>query len=250
VSGTSSLTVNGSYNSTLYGSGLTYTSQGIWGSSFSGNPVNMGSTSGFSYSDYLASLPTGSTLNDVTLNLSLLVGAVQGSVLGGPGTANLTGNLGPMTVTISAGGVTKTVTGTNLSSYDLFANGFSSALLAGLPLTLSFSASDTVTGSVTGMAPASGYSNDLFGIGRGGSFFFDTSSSSANLADTRTITGSQLANYLTLIYTGPTSSTPVVVPLVGPVDPIVDQESPEPMTFGLVGAGLGLVVYWRRKQRA
>jgi len=195
----------------------------------------------------LGSLPTGGTLTDVTLNLDLLIGSVTGGVLSGTGTPDLSGNLNGLLVTISAGGVTQTVSGGNLSAYDLFANGFSSALLAGAPLTLSFTASDTVSGSVTG---ASGGGSDAFGMFgvRGGGFF--ASSTTTQLSDTRTLTASDLNNYLTLVYTSPNNSNPVIIPLTGPVDPGIGlTDVPEPMSFTLVGAGLGMVAYWRRKKK-
>ena len=200
------------------------------------------------YNSYLGSLPAGSTMTDATLNLDLLIGAVTGAVLSGPGTANLTGNLGALSVTISAGGVTETVSGANLSAYDLFANGFGPALLAGTPLTLSFTDSDTVSGTVANIGGTSSSSTgSAWGGGFGAfSFFAAPTSTSVNLSDTRTISGSNLNNYLTLIYTSP--NNPVVVPLTGDPGISQDDDAPEPVTMGLVGAGLGLIVYLRRKQ--
>jgi hypothetical protein len=248
---TSTVTVDGSYSSDLLGTGLTYTTNGLT-SSLTGNPVDLSSQSPFAYNGYLSSLPTGATLTDATLNLSLLIGAATGTVLTGSGTPNITGNLGTLTVTISAGGVTQTVTGTNLSSYDLFANGFESAILSGIPITLSFSAPDTVTGSVTGASSPS--TGGGFGFGSYGfSSFLLPSTTTTTLSDTRTITASDLSNYLTLVYTNPeTNDDPVVVPYTGPVDPVLGplDDSPEPASMLLVGGGLGLIIYVRRKKLA
>jgi hypothetical protein len=251
---TSTVEVNGSYNSTLYGTGLSYSTNNYGAGSFSGNPVSLNSASSFGYNNYLSSAPTGGTLTDATLNLALIIGAATGQILNGSGTANLTGDMSGLTVTISAGGVSKTVTGTNLTAYDLFANGFSSALLAGAPLTLSFSTTDTVGGTVNA-ASAMGASSFGMGFGRGSGFFFmpTNSNTTTNLSDTRTITGSDVTNFLTLVYTSPNNTNPVVIPFTGQVnDPNINSQdsSPEPMSMGLVAGGLGLIFYWRRKRRA
>jgi len=249
---TSTVTVDGSYSSSLYGSGLTYTTNG-YTSSLTGNPVTLNSETPFAYNGYLGSLPTGATLTDATLNLSLLIGAATGTVLTGSGTPDITGSLGTLTVTISAGSVTQTVTGTNLSSYDLFANGFESALLSGVPVTLSFSAPDTVTGGVNGASSPSSSGGSFLSLGRASTMLLPTITTTTDgLSDTRTITASELSNYLTLVYTTPeTNSDPVVVPYTGPVDPVVDPTSvPEPASMSLVCAGLGgLIVYVRRKKK-
>jgi len=240
-----SVNVFSSYNSTLYGAGLTYTN-GMFGSTVTGNPVTLGSTSALTYNSYLNSLPTGGTLTGATLNLSLLIGDPTAGVLGSStATASLAGALGALSVTINSGSVTKTLSGTDLNAYDLFANGFGAQILSGAALSLTFSAADEVTPTVslTSGTPSTG--------GRG---FFFSPTTTANLTDTRTITGSNLANYLTLVYTSSSnnsaSTSPNIVPYFGPApDGLADD--PEPAPTALVGGGMALIAYlrWKKNRR-
>ncbi|HYW46215.1 MAG TPA: PEP-CTERM sorting domain-containing protein [Bryobacteraceae bacterium] len=241
ASGTS-VNVFGSYNSTLYGTGITY-STGPYGSTLNGNPVALTAGGAFTYSNYLGSLPSGATLTDVTLNLSLLIGDPTAGVLGAsphPATASLAGTLGPLSVTLAAGGVTKTVTGTSLNALDLFSDGFGQQLLSGSNLSITFNATDDVTPTVYN----SGFS---FFSGRGTYLPTET----VNLSDTRTLTASNLSNYLTLIYTSTSSNTgsPVVVQITGPSDPTITAV-PEPASMLLAGGGLALMGFIFRKRIA
>jgi hypothetical protein len=120
------------------------------------------------------------------------------------------GALGAVTVTITSGAVTKTVSGTNLTGYDLFANGFSLPLLAGSNLTLAFSAADTLT------ANTSTYANDC-----------KNCNENLALTDTRTITGSNTSNILHLAVT---------------------SAVPEPISMSLIGLGLCALGFFRVRQ--
>ena len=59
ASGTS-VNVFGSYSSTLYGEGLTYSNGTV-----TGNPVSLSATSAFTYNGYLSSLPSAATLENI-----------------------------------------------------------------------------------------------------------------------------------------------------------------------------------------
>jgi len=216
----------------------------MFGSTVTGNPVTLGSTSALTYNSYLNSLPTGGTLTGATLNLSLLIGDPTAGVLGSStATASLAGALGALSVTINSGSVTKTLSGTDLNAYDLFANGFGAQILSGAALSLTFSAADDVTPtvSITSGMPFAG--------GRG---FFFAPSTTVNLSDTRTITGSNLSNYLTLVYSSAAPNTaPNIVPYFGPVlDPGL-ADDPEPAPTALVGGGMALIAYlrWKKNRR-
>jgi len=201
--------IGNNYSSTVTNPGPeTYTlttigNNSIQSSAFSLTPLPVSSLANLTYSGYLGSVPVGDTITSAILDFNVQLGL---PVFTPTGTAFYTpvfgGTLGAVTVTITSGAVTQTVSGTSLTGYDLFANGFSAPLLAGSNLTLAFSAGDTLT------ANTSTYANDC-----------KNCSESLSIADSRTITGSNTANILHLVTTAPTGT-------------------PEPISMSLVGLGL------------
>jgi len=180
--------IGNSYSSTLTNPGSeTYTlntlgNSGIQSSTFSNNPLSLTSSAAMTYSGYLGSVPVGDSITGATLDFSVLTGS---AVFIPTGTAFYTpvfgGTLGALTVTIQSGAVSHTVSGASLTGYDLFANGFSAPILAGTPLSLSFSAGDTLAANTTT------YGNNC-----------KNCAETLSLTDTRSISGSETANILHL----------------------------------------------------
>jgi hypothetical protein len=251
-----SVVVNGSFNSYLFGSGLTY-NLNVDGMYVSGglasSTMALASQSPFIYSNYVNQVPDGGTVTGATLNLNLLVGSMVTGMTSLSGTPffvpQLQAWLNSLSVKIQAGTVTHTISGLSLSSYDLFANGFGSQIAAGAPVSI----------TVTGMDyfQASDYvSPEIVYSGGGGAPSLNVLSSarveSLVFTDTRTLTGSSLTNYLTLYYTtpvAPTGSLTTNAPDVESLVPVQVEEAPEPAEVTLLGSGLALIAFLRLRRR-
>lgn len=214
----------------MTGSGLTYSLDGYSKiHALTGAPVTLNSVIPFAYSGYLSQVPVDRVLSGATLDLGVVIQQAQFSLLPGSTAAfynpALAATLGPISLTITVGDVSRTLIGTSLTSYDLFANGFGALIAGGAPITITFNASDNVTESSFTYRSAS--------LGRG---VEGGKSEVLLLADNRVIVGTNTINFLTL-YT-----------VAEPDDSL--GHTPEPMTMLMTGAGLLLLGYWRyRKQK-
>jgi hypothetical protein len=142
-----------------------------------------------------------------------------------PAMPSLIGQLGALNVNITAGNVTKTLIGTNVSGYDLFANGFAKELLAGSTISITFNVPDSVTEQTI--------ATNFSGWG-GASRVPFVQPSLLHLDDTRIIIGGNSVNFLTLYTTPPAQ---------------LGLATPEPVSGILVGVGLAALVYVRRRSR-
>jgi hypothetical protein len=209
----STIDITNTYSSSLTNPGAetynlsTLGNSGIQSSTFTLSPLPVDSSASLTYSNYLASVPLGSSVTGAILDFNVQIGSPAFTPTGVAFyTPVFGGTLGAVTVTITSGAVTHTVSGTSLTGYDLFTNGFSVPLLAGSNLTLAFSAGDTLT------ANTSTYANDC-----------KNCAESLSIADSRTITGSNTVNILHLAVTS----------------------VPEPINMSLMGLGLCALGFFR-----
>ncbi len=201
--GISTLTVAGAYSSVLSGTGPA-------------GAINLSAVMPLTFSGYTWLLPPGQNITGATLNLDLMVGGLMSNILG----ANplslppLNGGFVNLTIRISAGSVSKTISGTTLTSYDLFANGFGDSIANGAPLTITFEGLDNV--NFTGGLPTQ----------------------PVTLSEVRTLVGPGTQNFLTVYYASPSAD---MAPALAP--------APEPASTGLVALGLILAGYLRFRRR-
>jgi hypothetical protein len=238
--GTSSFTIGGSYHSLLSGT-----------ASYSGSAsVVLSGAIPLVLSGYGNSIPQGSTITGAKLDLNLLIGSAVLST--GANMGNLNATPGSISVTISGGGISRTLNATSVSAYDLFANGFESVIAANTPLSISFNVTDNVSGGVTASMVGSSFFPVFFDVGSSSSFTpFMQSLNSSTLSDTRDISGSSsMTVFVSSILSSPPPSTPVSVLAVvrPPVQAPVPLDVPEPASMVLGGFGLLFLGYLRHRR--
>ena len=225
------------YSSTLSGSGLSYSLNVIGPTVVGGlstNTVDLSSAQPLTYSNYLGLVPESQKITGATLNLDVLIGAPVAQVLSSSsGTPffvpTLDGNLGCLSITIQSGGLSQTLSCTSVTGYDLFANGFGSQVVAGMPLVITFDVQDHVTATGAYASPT----QTVFGGASSGQTLQLTLAEMLALSDTRTIKGG--SNYLTL-YVGGAQEPPVDPE--GDTPGSVPTQNPEPVPAILIGSGL------------
>jgi hypothetical protein len=154
------------------------------------------------------SIPSGSTLNSATLDVTPTInaGALSYTMTGTGGTVGswrptFDSTSSDLILTVSSGAVSMTVNAASLSDLDLIAAGFSSPLLAGEPISITWSQTISVSASTAGYT--------------GGNW--RSATRQFNLSQSNSTT---LAGFLEIDFTEPVS------------------DSPEPATYLLVAAGL------------
>jgi hypothetical protein len=234
------------FNTSLSGSGLNYSLNSVGSATLTGNPVTLTSTSSLTFTNYLNALPVGDKLTGATLNLGMALGVAVTALAAGSDSnpyfvPTLLANPGALTITISStdanaqiGTISRTISGTSVSAYDLLANGFGSFLGDDDPISITFSLNDSFSATGT-------YYSSPFG-----QFFTGTQTESLNYTDTRTLTATNGLNFLTLTATPPPTASPNI-PSPPPTDP-----NPEPVPSVLIGCGLALIglIRFRKRRRA
>jgi hypothetical protein len=211
--------------------GITYSLTGLL-ATLTGNSLTLTANAPMTFPNYSGQVPTGRTITGATLDLDLLIGSLNMELLNSqpqnpyfiPGFA---GNFGNVSITITSGSVTRTVNGTSITAYDLFANGFGAQIAAGAPLIITFNVKDQVS-AVTTYAPAP----VIVGLGAGPALP-PAGNEVLQFQDTRTLV---LKNGVLTLYTSPQT-----------VEPPIDV--PEPITAGLLGCGLAVLGYVRLRQK-
>ncbi len=237
-SGSKTITVAGSFNSTLSGT-FNYGMTGL-----TTNSVALSGGSPFVFSGYSGSIDPGYKLSGATLNLGLLIGNMttdlRSSSLGSLSSLpQVNGTLSNLLITISTGSFSKSVNATSVTAYDLFANGFGADILAGKPLTITFSGVDSIYGLSAPLMsdPSASPIVVLGGIRMPSDYVQTQMMQSIVLGDTRTIASVNGSTYLKLYETAPQSAAPLA-------------DAPEPISTALVGCGLLLLGYIRLRKKA
>lgn len=145
-----STTSNTVYTFKIKGTGGINTAQ----TKFNHASNNLTATTAFT--GYLSGLPAGATITGATLNLQAIFaqGAftpIGSNVFFTPGFSSTIGNFN---ITIASTLHSITLSGVNsVVGYDLFANGFTADILAGDPLSLTFSAKNNFTANTSAYVP-------------------------------------------------------------------------------------------------